>query len=273
MKKLMIVLGSFALFVTSCSREEIQPKTQKENVVLSEKKSTVMMSPGEIHNYYLHQFYLKLKSEINQNGFDEMDFVKCSDMYQKMIHSWREENTFRITATGEKMVDYINSEKEAVSIAKCIEEIKINQNISDELKGFLENFLNSTLDANDQNTVNKIVEMGKDAANDLKGVEKEIALGTVDVFEKSVDYWLNNQLKWKQLQSPNFDENLDFPGSIGGADAGGFAVGAAIGLAGGTAVLPGVGTVTDWLGCGTAGGLINSASAAISELYDWITGS
>ena len=97
----------------------------------------------------------------------------------------------------------------------------------------------------------------------------EIALISISTGKSSFAYWEKNLEKWNSLFGLN---SLSLravrpPKTVGMADLGGAAAGALWGAYGGTAFLPGVGTVTGALAVGCAGGLYSSIAATAAGLF------
>jgi hypothetical protein len=122
--------------------------------------------------------------------------------------------------------------------------------------------------------------------------EKMQFISSVSIAFNSTNYWKSNLRKWRYLLNPNYvemklmsaDANQKTDpnkagNDIGKADVSGIIYGAGsgciYGAIGGTATLPGVGTITGCLGAGSVGaltgGLGNSAKTAVDKFIDWLT--
>ncbi|HYG51473.1 MAG TPA: hypothetical protein VD905_11250 [Flavobacteriales bacterium] len=136
----------------------------------------------------------------------------------------------------EEFTEILALTQSRANLERSIAQIQTGDNVSPTFKTFITNFLNAAYDLSDRMNPTTFISFWKNDAQDkLAGVELDIAMSSISVFEYSLQYWNINYGKWKDLIDPNDIEGDILKANIGAADAAGAASGGTYGaLVGGT---------------------------------------
>lgn len=277
MKKTILFLCAVAL-IQGCKKEEVNVNSISSNVPTTLNTRSVALtldenSIGEFHNQMLDNYYDELKSKMNQvgNALQKSHFRNVAKTVLNNTYSHSQNGKIKNFAMDvyDNRIE-LNSTEDNIQLS--IDEINASTYGSPALKSFLISVITQGQTKLDIIAVECFCTERKDCANGcLSGDELKIAIAAVNVYKSSYDYWGLNYNKWRDLINP--DDNDDMTpsqrASVAGADAAGFSTGAFWGAAGGTAFLPGVGTVTGAYAVGLAGAAWASATAAIGNFWDY----
>jgi hypothetical protein len=272
----VIVTG---MMVAGCKKEEAPtPSLHGLEYSQSEKQAPIVLdefSVGEYHNQKLDEIFDKLQARIQGLGYQSLRKYHFRNVYSATLNeTFMGSQNEQFRQLGLKMYD--------AGVAAPSLDDQFHRNLatirgssaSRVFKDFTTGFLATARKKLSQEDADGFCFecYQKLARQKLKGTELKIALGAISVYQSSFQYWTLNDENWRTLIHPGDGTPVSTgSGPVGGGeDAGGVVVRALSGAAGGTATLPGVGTVGGWLTGGVAGGVGNSLRAAFADLWDWL---
>jgi hypothetical protein len=223
---------------------------------------------GEFHNLQMENYYRSLEKMVIQKGFKDVTKQDHYDIFNDLVLDvFGKENSNLVSETNQNFIKRFDLEIEQ-NINSSIQLIKASYYKNEDLKVFLIDFILDCKDIKSENS-SKFFQTKLDQANKtFKEKDLEIALISINTGKSSFLYWEKNLEKWNNLYELNNSVAKAGPGkAIAAADVGGATAGAIWGAYGGTAFLPGVGTVTGALAVGCAGGLAGSIGATAGALF------
>jgi len=154
------------------------------------------------------------------------------------------------------------------NINESIKRIRDSTTKNKELKEYLLKMITNCKDLNDKNYIEFFENQKNYSERNFKGDDLKIALIGINTGVSSYRYWKENLEKWDVLIGNTNSTQARNTRGVATADVAGALVGGLYGAIGGTAFLPGVGTVAGGLAVGCAGGLYASAVASVKSLLD-----
>ncbi|HPW97027.1 MAG TPA: hypothetical protein PK218_00535 [Flavobacterium sp.] len=223
---------------------------------------------GDFHNVQMEKYYEKLKTFTETEGKEKITQSDFKLLFKEVLISvYGNENPSIVNESLEGFDNCFG--KTSIEIADLsINKIQSANYKNEELKLFLINTINDCkvleFEKSKSYFDNKIIEANKK----FEDKDLEIALSTLNTGKASFNYWEENYSKWHLLfndssTSASRGGAVRAGRAIGAADCAGFCGGALWGAMGGTAFLPGVGTVTGALAVGCANGMYASVVAGL----------
>jgi len=225
---------------------------------------------GEIHNQQMDLYYTKIYNLLKEQKDQKIKKETFYELFDNQINDFWGSN-------NEKLVlDASNGFKQNLNLTllestnKKIDEIKNSKNISDKLKKFLLDLISESEKINSDQITAFYNEKKELATIQFESNDLKLALISINVGKSSQEYWNNNINKWNDLikDATGTSQSLS-KGTVGKADLVGVIAGGIWGGLGGTAVLPGVGTVTGAVAVGLTTGFYMSLVAAVKTLVDF----
>lgn len=303
--KKKIIVGFSVIVITamlfSCQKSNTK---EKEEVLSDEKIISIFSQIGEIHNSGLDYVFTDLQKQ-NLTLVNGNNSINNHDKIYKLIDNSVTEFAYKSLKiksidlspfieknnTGNPIKEYLYKD-----LVSQIKSLKQAEGLSIAFLRLMAE-LNALVDKNASKIeFDNLMKNGILTLNDFD--EKAKFVSCTSIGFSSLQYWKRNVSKWKQMLSSGnlqtttkvssdlneirviYTVPADDPGkAIGKADITGIITGAVggcvIGAAGGTTVLPVVGTITGCAALGSAGaitvGLGNSAKAAVESFVNWLT--
>ncbi len=225
---------------------------------------------GNFHNVQMDKYYEKLKKLTEKKAKDEITQADFKLLFKELLISvYGDKNELIINESLEEFDSYYG--KNGLEIADlALTKLKRAEYGSDNLKTFLIEIIDDTKSLQIEDAENYFTNKINEAKNKFKDKDLEIVLGSLNTGRASFNYWSENYSKWHLLfnNSSTLLQRGPRPGKvIAAADCAGFVGGACWGAMGGTAFLPGVGTVTGALAVGTANGMYASCVAGLGSAF------
>lgn len=295
MKKVLYFLFTTILFISSSCKREISKEKEYSDKEIIEIFSKV----GEIHNEGLDFIYAEIEKK-NWGNINDKE-AKRQMLYDIIDKKCVEYVSERIKPSGIDLYDIDKRKYSATNIS-----LNLNNDLVSKIKGqansesLSETFFIAMQKLN--SLVDKDAELGdyelltNDYIKKLSDFEEKSKLvSCIYMGYYSNLYWKKNTKKWKNLilgdnlntihkrsssiETPEDIEYNQAGKNIGKADIAGIMVGwttgCVYGLIGGSAILPGVGTIVGCAGLASAGaitgGLGGSGKAAVDSFVDWLT--
>lgn len=265
--------------LSSCEKsEELTIRSSERPLEFSDKfLEQIYENSGTLHNLALDKLYNQLqqmhpseKYEISTKEINEKVFGVLDVRSESTINMSDIDILTPVLAEGKIEFIRFHSLGELVSVSAELD------NASEEIRNAIYNLWgSSSLNAELDRVLNKNI---SSLSND---VEKFALVSMVSVAKSSCQYWRENGEKWLSLKNTSQVQLRGNPwknaawADIMGAGTGAVR-GAAIGLAGGTVAIPGLGTAVGGAGgvmVGMiSGAIMGSAGAGISSVAQWIVG-
>jgi hypothetical protein len=222
---------------------------------------------GEFHNEKMDLYYSYLE---NIAKTKEKNAIKKSDFYDMFtnltLNVFGKNNPELSASTNSEFLKYLDLTFEQ-QVDESVNKINKVTTISQELKSFLISIIVDCRKVNNnQLNINYLKSKMVEARQKFSGNELRIIEVSLNTGISSFYYWDNNYDKWETVFGTARTVRKP-PVNVGVADLAGATVGALYGAVGGTAFLPGVGTVTGAIGVGLAGGLYSSTVAAAVNFF------
>lgn len=237
--------------------------------VLSQS-SIDMYNVGEFHNKQMEDYYNSLERVVTQKSLNKITKEDLNLIFKNQtLNVFGIENSKLVSETNQGFIKYFDLKLDE-NISNSIELIKSSSYNNEELKTFLVNLILESKMIKTENIEIYFNLKLEDANRRFKDKDLEIALISINTGKASFLYWEENLGKWNslfELNGINSKIAAGPPKTIGAADVGGAAAGALYGAYGGTAFLPGVGTVTGALAVGCAGGMYASIAATAGGMF------
>lgn len=239
------------------------------NFVGNSQEILTVNTVGDFHNLQMENYYKSLEKIVIQKGYNNMTKEDFCSVFKYLTNEvFGKENSKLVLETNSNFAKYFDLKLED-NINTSIDLIKKSTYNNEDLKYFLINLILESKNVEFDNAANFFNIKLNDANKKFKDKDLEIALISINTGKSSFLYWEENLENWNSLFKLNsLSAKAVKPGkTIGAADIGGATAGALYGAYGGTAFLPGVGTVTGALAVGCAGGMYASIGAGAGALF------
>lgn len=229
---------------------------------------------GEFHNKQMETYYQKLSDLVKRNGPDNVKPEETRELFVNLLYDVYGKDNSTIISAAVKGYDSAYGKKIEEIAEMSITDIRSIPYKNTDVKDYLIDVIKSTdaltFDDASQFFDNKL----KEAESKFKDQDLEVVKSSLNTGKASYKYWGDNYSNWYDL----FDQKQTTAARgrggrrVGIADTACFVSGAIWGAIGGTATLPGVGTVTGALAVGTAYGLYGSIAAGVYNAVSLIFG-
>lgn len=224
---------------------------------------------GDFHNQKMNEYYINLQKLAKSKEYNK---IKKDDFYFAFTDLTKEvfgdKNPSLLSTTNADFLQYMDLTFDQ-QVDLSLQKISNANSTSKELKEFLIVVINHCRKNNDNEQNIKFLKTKLiEAQKKFKGNEFKIVEVSLNTGISSFIYWESNYKKWNDVFG-TANASKKPPVNVGVADLAGATVGAMYGAVGGTAFLPGVGTVAGAVGVGVAGGLYASTVAAVTNFYSY----
>lgn len=229
---------------------------------------------GQFHNKQMTVYYGKLTELVKKLGHKNVKPEDTRKAFNDLLDSIYGPNNEKIISEAMKGYDTIYGKTNEEIADISINNIKNMPYKGEELKLFMIKLIEETKKLNFDTASNFFENKLREANSKFKDQDLEIAISGINTGKASYLYWSENFNDWFLL----FNDAKSIPAqrrggrTVGIADASGFISGAIWGGIGGTAFLPGVGTVAGALAVGTAYGLYGSIAGAVLSILNGFFG-
>ena len=241
-------------------------------ISISFSQSINVNTIGDFHNVQMEKYYEKLKTLTETKGKDKITQSDLKLLFEEVLISVYGNDNRSIVNESLKGFDDCFGKTSFEITDISIDRINLSKYKNEELKVFLIDVIKGSKEIEFDKSQSYFESKIKEANEKFKNGDLEIALSTLNTGKASFDYWSENYSKWHLLF--NESSTLASRGGaakagkvIGVADCAGFCGGALWGAMGGTAFLPGVGTVTGALAVGCANGMYASVVAGLGSAF------
>lgn len=271
-KQLLLVPMVAGLLFVACQKETpIQNPSSASQVsetfdLRSTESVSIHEQVGIDHNTKMDLYYDALEARVNQIGLNAFQPSHAQIVSRDVITDPIKDN-YQHLAVKLKNVswDLINMDNAEEQHNYMIAQINSSET-SSEFKTIVLDIIEQSGTLEKLEQIQAYIKISRaNISINLTGVEADIALSTLYVWEYSFNYWTANLTKWQNLLDPNGEGDPISKASIIRGDVEGATIGSIFG-AYGTAP---IGALPGWAVGGIGGGLIGSALTCISNILDY----